>query len=41
VAGNGFQDQLLHHLRRDQGEADGPVVPWVLLLALLEDRSDI
>jgi len=25
---------------RDGGEADRPVVPWVLLLALFEDWSD-
>jgi len=40
VPGHGFQDLLLPHLPRDQGEADQPVVPWVLLLAV-ENRSDI
>ena len=35
-----LQDELLHHLSRDGGEADWPVVPWVLLLALFEDWSD-
>ena len=30
-----LQDKLLHHLSQDGGEADRPVVPWVLLLALL------
>jgi len=32
--------ELLHHLSRDGGEVDQPVVPWVLLLALFEDWSD-
>ena len=27
---DGLQDKLLHHLSRDGGEADRPVVPWVL-----------
>jgi len=36
-----LQDKLLHHLSWDGGEADQPVVPWVLLLALFEDWSDI
>jgi len=34
VPGNGFQDWLLHHLPRDRGEVDQPVVPWVLLAYL-------
>ena len=34
---DGLQDKLLHHLSRDGGEADRPVIPWVLLLALFED----
>ena len=38
---DGLQDKLLHHLSRDGGEADRPVVPWVLLLALFEDWRDI
>ena len=38
---DGLQDKLLHHLSRDDGEADRPVVPWVLLLALFEDWSVI
>ena len=33
---DGLQDKLLHHLSWDGGEADWPVVPWVLLLALFE-----
>jgi len=33
-------NELFHHLSRDGGEADQPVVPWVLLLALFEDWSD-
>jgi len=36
-----LQNELLHHLSRDGGETDRPIVPWVLLLALFEDRSDI
>jgi len=36
-----LQDKLLHHFSWDGGEADWPVVPWVLLLALFEDWSDI
>jgi len=32
-----LQDKLLHHFSRDGDEADRPVVPWVLLLALFED----
>jgi len=31
-----IQNELLHHLSRVRGEADRPVVPWVLLLALFE-----
>ena len=36
-----LQGELLGHLSRDGGEADRPVVPWVLLLAIFEDWSDI
>ena len=36
-----LQDEVLHHLSWDGSEADQPVVPWVLLLALFEDWSDI
>ena len=32
--GNGFQEDLLHHLPADQPEADWPAAPWILLLAL-------
>jgi len=35
-----IHNELLHHLSRDGGEADQPVVPSVLLLALFEDWSD-
>jgi len=35
-----IQNELFHHLYRDGGEADRPVVPWVLLLALFEAWSD-
>jgi len=37
---DGLQDKLLHHLSWDGGEADRPVVPWVLILGLFEDWSD-
>jgi len=36
-----IQSELFHHLSRDGGEANWPVVPGVLLLALFEDWSDI
>ena len=36
-----LQDELLHHPSRDGAEVDRPVVPWVLLLALFEEWSDI
>jgi len=36
-----IQSELFCHLSRDEGEADPPVVPWVLLLALFEDWSDM
>jgi len=36
-----LQDKLLHHLSRDGGEADRPLVPWVFFFALFEDWSDI
>ena len=32
-------DDLLHNLAWHQGQADKPVVPWVLLLTLLVDGS--
>lgn len=38
---NGFQDYLFHHLSKDWGDADQPVAPRNLYLALLEDESDI
>jgi len=34
---NDIQNELLRYLSRDGGEADQPVFPWVLLLALFED----
>lgn len=40
VPGNGFQDYLLHHLHRDQGEVDQSVVSCILL-ALFEDSNEI
>jgi len=41
LLGDGIQNKLLHHLYRDGGEVDWPVVSWILLLALFEDWSDI
>lgn len=38
---NGFQEDLLCHFPRDQGEADMPVVFQMLLLPYLESRGDI
>ena len=35
-----IQNELLQHVSLDGGEGDWSVVPWVLLLALLEDWSD-
>jgi len=34
-----LQDKLLHHLSQVGGEADQPVVPWVLLVVLLNCLS--
>lgn len=34
-------DFFVHHLPRSKGEADQHVVPQILLLPLLVDRSDI
>ena len=36
LLGDGIQNRLFHHLSRDRGEADWPVVSWILLLALFE-----
>lgn len=41
IFGNGFQEDMLHHLPRQRDEADWPVVPQMLCLVLLEDRMDI
>lgn len=41
VPGSGFHCYMLYHFFGEWGEADWPVVPWILLSALLEDRSDI
>ncbi|KAK4810863.1 hypothetical protein QYF61_008835 [Mycteria americana] len=38
---DGTQDDLLHQLPRHRGQADGPVVPRILLPALLEDGCHI
>ena len=37
----GLHDVPPHDLARHKGETDWPVVPSVLLLALLEDKNDI
>lgn len=37
---NGSQNEAFHHISRNQGSNDEPVVPWVLLLALVEDLGD-
>ncbi len=36
-----IQSKLLHHLSRDKGETDWPVVSQLILLALREGWSDI
>lgn len=41
VYGNPFWDKLLHHLPRDQGEADQPGVHQIPPLALLEETHGI
>lgn len=41
MLGKGFQDELLPHLPRNQGEADQSVVLWILLLVLPEDSRGI
>jgi len=41
IFGNRFQKDLLHHLPADQAEADWPAASWILLLALLEAKSNI
>lgn len=38
---NSFQDYFLHHLLEGKCEADLPADPWILHLALLEDKRDI
>jgi len=37
IPGERTQDELLHNLPRHRGQADRPVVPRILLLALLVD----
>lgn len=39
VPENEFKDDQLHHLPRDQSEADWSVVPWLLLLEDMSDRQ--
>lgn len=36
MSGNGSQDYLLHHLPRNWGEADQPIVCWIPLLLFLK-----
>ncbi|KAJ7425810.1 hypothetical protein WISP_20201 [Willisornis vidua] len=36
-----IQDELVHYLSMDKGEANWPVVSWVFLFTLFEDWSDI
>lgn len=38
---NVFWDQLFHHPSRDWGKANWPVISQILLLDILEHRSDI
>lgn len=40
VFGSGLQGYLLHHLPLDQGKDKWPVISQILLLVLLENRSD-
>lgn len=40
VPENEFKDDLLHHLPRDQSEADWPIVSWLLLLEVMGDRQE-
>lgn len=39
--GNGFHKDFLYRFPRDQGKADWPLVPQILLLSVLEQRSDL
>jgi len=39
--GNGFQEDLIHHLPSDRDKSDWHVISQILLLVLLEDWSDI
>jgi len=41
LLGEGIQYKLFHHLSRDGGKADWPVLSQIILLALFEDWSDI
>jgi len=36
-----LQDKLLHHLSRDGGEGDRPVVPWELCLTTQADTENL
>jgi len=39
--GNGFQSYMLHHLLWDRGDTNQPVVVQILLLVLLDSKSDL
>lgn len=41
IFGNGAKNAGNHHLPRDRGGDNQPVVSWILLLVLLKDMSDI
>lgn len=41
ASSNGFQKDLRHHIPGDWAEADQAEIIQILLLALLEDRSDV
>lgn len=40
VFGSGLHDYLIHHLPMDQGKDKLPIISQILLLILLENRSD-
>ena len=41
MPGDGTQNEWLHNLCRHRGQADRPVVPWILLPALILDGCHI
>jgi len=36
-----MKNKLFHHLPRNAGEADWPIVAWIFLLVIFEDWGDI